>query len=198
MPAASRIVPDTIALKALTHPDRLTMLGILRLEGPQTATGLARRLGLNSGATSYHLRQLARHGFIATDPARGNRRERWWMAIHHATTLEPASADGAHRDATLAFMQAVVSQHATSLQRAHEAFPDLPADWQQAQTISDLTIPTSAADARALMDAIGALLWRARQAAPAPGAPLPEGWRPFTIQLHGFPHMPAPPSGTPQ
>ena len=60
----TRIVPDATALKALTHPLRLRMLGMLRIDGPATATGLAERLGLNSGATSYHLRQLAQHGFI--------------------------------------------------------------------------------------------------------------------------------------
>ena len=43
------------------------MLGILRTEGATTATALAQRLGLNTGATSYHLRQLAQHGFIVDD-----------------------------------------------------------------------------------------------------------------------------------
>ncbi|MGO8484742.1 winged helix-turn-helix domain-containing protein, partial [Rhizobium leguminosarum] len=48
----SRVVPDPNALKALTHPVRLSMLGMLRIDGPATATQLAARLGLNSGATS--------------------------------------------------------------------------------------------------------------------------------------------------
>ena len=51
-----RVVPDATALKALAHPVRLRMLGMLRVDGPATATQLAARLGLNSGATSYHLR----------------------------------------------------------------------------------------------------------------------------------------------
>src|SRR5690606_19778936 len=55
----SRIKPDAMALRALAHPQRMRMLAMLRIDGPATATALAERMGLNSGATSYHLRQLA-------------------------------------------------------------------------------------------------------------------------------------------
>ncbi|RDE08823.1 ArsR/SmtB family transcription factor [Pelagibacterium lacus] len=186
----SKIVPGPQALKALTHPDRLKMLGILRLEGPQTATGLAARLGLNSGATSYHLRQLAHHGFIETDAERGNRRERWWKARHESTLIEPAEAEGEAYDASMAMMQAVISHHAAAMQRAHEHFSALPLDWRKAQTFSDFTIPLSPQAAKELMDRLHAILWAAKEEAPEPGAPLPEGWRPFTVHLHGFPHVP--------
>ncbi len=84
------ITPTPQQLRALTHPVRLRMLGILRTEGPATATVLAQRLGLNTGATSYHLRQLAQHGFIDDDAERGNGRERWWRAAH----APPAPAGG--------------------------------------------------------------------------------------------------------
>ena len=184
----SKIVPGPQALKALTHPDRLKMLGLLRLEGPQTATGLAARLGLNSGATSYHLRQLAQHGFIEADTERGNKREKWWKARHESTLIEPAEAQGEALDASMAMMQAVVSHHAAAMQRAHEKFSTLPQDWRKAQTFSDFTIPLSPQAAGALMDAIHALLWAAKREAPEPGAELPEGWRPFTVHLHGFPY----------
>ena len=62
------------------------MLGLLRVDGSATAAMLATRLGLNSGATSYHLHQLAQHGFVVDDEARGNGRERWWQTAHSATT----------------------------------------------------------------------------------------------------------------
>ena len=38
------IAPDPTALKALAHPLRLRMLGLLRIDGPATASGLAERL----------------------------------------------------------------------------------------------------------------------------------------------------------
>jgi DNA-binding transcriptional ArsR family regulator len=50
---------DARNLRGLAHPVRVRMLGLLRTEGPSTATLLGERLGLSSAATSYHLRQLA-------------------------------------------------------------------------------------------------------------------------------------------
>jgi DNA-binding transcriptional ArsR family regulator len=78
---------DARALRAIAHPLRMRMLGILRTEGPATATGLAARVGESSGTTSWHLRQLAEHGFIEEDPERGNRRDRWWRAVHDFTRV---------------------------------------------------------------------------------------------------------------
>jgi hypothetical protein len=52
----------------------------------EPATQLAQqRLGLNSGATSYHLRQLAAAGFIEEDSEWGNARERWWKSRYRST-----------------------------------------------------------------------------------------------------------------
>ncbi|AEQ52926.1 ArsR/SmtB family transcription factor [Pelagibacterium halotolerans] len=186
----SKIVPGPKALKALTHPDRLKMLGILRMEGPQTATTLAERLGLNSGATSYHLRQLAGHGFIEADETRGNRRDRWWKAKHESTMIELSEARGEALDASMAMMQSVISHHAAAMQRAHEGFNDLPQEWKKAQTFSDYTIAMSAEAAQGLMEDIHALLMKHKGEAPAPGEELAEGWRPFTVHLHGFPYQP--------
>jgi DNA-binding transcriptional ArsR family regulator len=66
------------ALHALAHPLRVRMYDELSSRGPATASELARRFGESTGATSYHLRQLARHGFIEEDPTRGTLRERYW------------------------------------------------------------------------------------------------------------------------
>ncbi|MGC7100045.1 ArsR/SmtB family transcription factor [Amycolatopsis lurida] len=83
-------VDDPAKLKALTHPRRLRILTELR-RGPATATMLARALGENSGATSYHLRRLAEHGYVeaAEEPARG--RERWWRLRPQDLRFPPRS-----------------------------------------------------------------------------------------------------------
>lgn len=76
--------------KALTHPLRVAMLKALRADGPATATALGKRLGESSGATSYHLRQLEKHGFVEEDPERGDGRDRWWRASFAGHSVEPA------------------------------------------------------------------------------------------------------------
>lgn len=69
--------PTRVQMWAMAHPLRLEILGLL-VEGPATASQLARRLGESSGTTSYHLRILARTGAVVEEPELGTRRERWW------------------------------------------------------------------------------------------------------------------------
>lgn len=183
----SRVVPEPSALKALAHPERLRMLGLLRTEGPATASGLARRLGLNSGATSYHLRQLARHGFIEPAQELDRGRERWWRARHEATYFDTAGTTGAALEAGLAMSQAVLSQQAEIAQAAHDGYRDLPEDWRRASGSNDVIVPLTAEAALALQERLVALLMEAKAAAPAADAPLPEGTRNYMVIVQGFP-----------
>jgi DNA-binding transcriptional ArsR family regulator len=183
----SRIVPGVESLRALAHPDRLRILGVLRIEGPSTATSLAQRFGLNSGATSYHLRQLAHHGFIEPAEDLGNRRERWWRSRHESTFYETAGLTGAELEAGLAFSQAILTRHVAQMQRAHESYRDLPVEWREASTQSDYIFPFTAEQAQALREKLEALLWEAKAAAP-PSDTAPEGTRPYMVVLHAFPH----------
>jgi DNA-binding transcriptional ArsR family regulator len=149
------ITPSTSELRALAHPVRLRMLGLLRIDGPATATSLAARLGLNSGATSYHLRQLAQHGFVVDDPERGNARDRWWKAAHRSTqTAAPEPGDVEGEETLDAYVQAVATFYTERLQRAIEERPTLPAEWRRAETLSDWLVRLTPASARKLLDAI--------------------------------------------
>jgi len=89
---------DLATLKALAQPRRQRMLQHLTLHGPATSATLARALGLNTGSTSYHLRELARYGFVEeteaeTDPGRppDHGRERWWRAVPGDRRFPPRS-----------------------------------------------------------------------------------------------------------
>jgi DNA-binding transcriptional ArsR family regulator len=176
------IAPGPEGLRALSHPGRLRMLGLLRTEGPATATTLAARLGLNSGATSYHLRQLAKHGFVIEDEERGNARDRWWRAAHQSTRAEPATATTPEEHDTYdAFLQAVVVVYTERLQRSLEERRTLPLAWQEAEELSDWTLHLTPTRARELVDALGAVV---------------EGWtedpddspdaKPFTVNLNAY------------
>lgn len=183
-----RIVPGISALKALAHGDRLRILGSLRISGPSTATRLGQQFGLNSGATSYHLRQLAAHGFIEPAADLGNGRERWWRAAHESTEYETADLQGEELEAGLAFSQAVLATHADLMQRAQEAYRALPVAWRKASTQSDYVIPLTAAAAEALTQRITDLLMEAKAASPPTGVPLPPDMLPVAYLLHAFPY----------
>jgi DNA-binding transcriptional ArsR family regulator len=77
---AEREVLGLEAIRLLAHPLRQRMERELR-NGPVTATSLARALGESTGLTSYHLRQLAKHGFVEEVPGHGKGRERWWRFV---------------------------------------------------------------------------------------------------------------------
>jgi DNA-binding transcriptional ArsR family regulator len=77
---APREVSDVEELRTLAHPLRQRILRHLGQHGPATASVLGKALGESSGATSYHLRMLARHGFIVEVPERAHGRERWWRS----------------------------------------------------------------------------------------------------------------------
>ncbi|WP_031478321.1 ArsR/SmtB family transcription factor [Streptomyces bicolor] len=81
---------DARSLRGLAHPLRMRLLDALRFGGPATASQLAEKLGESSGATSYHLRQLAAHGFVEDDPERGKGRERWWKAAVQGLRFDDA------------------------------------------------------------------------------------------------------------
>ncbi len=89
---ALREVRDPGSLKALGHPLRQRILRHLHRDGPATATALAAALGENTGATSYHLRRLAEHGFVEDAPGRAKGRERWWRARRQDIRFLPRSA----------------------------------------------------------------------------------------------------------
>lgn len=179
MDRTSAVSPDPAGLKALAHPVRLRMLGMLRIDGPATATSLAERLGLNSGATSYHLRQLALHGFIVDDSSRGNGRERWWRAAHDSTRTQ---VDAGDPEAMTSYLHAVAALYADLQQRSLIERQFLPEEWQRATTLSDWAIRVTPSRAKALIDALVSAI-EAEEEAPDET----EGAVPFVVQLSAFP-----------
>ncbi|WP_203531231.1 winged helix-turn-helix domain-containing protein [Pseudoroseicyclus tamaricis] len=184
-----RYSPGPEALKALSHGDRLKMLGILRLHGPQTATGLAEQLGLNSGAASYHLRQLAKHGFIEEAPELGNARERWWRSAHETTWTEDTAAPGTPEAESMGgYLATVIERQVEMLFASLPAHAGLPAEWRRASNASDGTFWLTAEQAYELSERLTAELVRMQAETPPVTEPGPEGTRRFTVQIHAFPH----------
>ena len=82
---------DPRALRALAHPARLALVGLLRREGPLTATQAATHLDDSSLRPLFHLRKLARYGLVE-EAGGGHGRERPWQATATFTNW-PTAAD---------------------------------------------------------------------------------------------------------
>lgn len=72
-------VNDPEKLRAITHPLRLELLDFLRNVGEGTATECAAHTGESVASCSFHLRQLAKYGFI--EPAQRRGREKPWKPL---------------------------------------------------------------------------------------------------------------------
>lgn len=132
---------DAAALKALTHPLRIRLLGLLRQDGPATASELASRTGESSASTSYHLRVLAKYSFVAEATHRDGR-ERRWRAVHSVTSWsnEALEASPGSR-AYVTMMRRVQIEHLEAALVQHEsdiADGRLGREWVEPSGISDL------------------------------------------------------------
>lgn len=75
-------ISDPKAIRALAHPLRLDLLQLLGAGGSATAAQCGRVLGVSQASCSFHLRQLAKYGFVEDAGPGRDRRERQWQVAH--------------------------------------------------------------------------------------------------------------------
>jgi DNA-binding transcriptional ArsR family regulator len=155
-------VTDVRALRALAHPLRNRLLGLLRLHGPATASQLGRTVGESSGSTSYHLRQLETYGFVEEVEGQGNARERWWRARHRMTSWEAADVlaqeGGAEVEDELRRQQ--LEGHARLLNAWQAREHELDPAWKPAASLSDYALRLRPEEARELAGELHAVMDR--------------------------------------
>jgi predicted ArsR family transcriptional regulator len=81
-----RRIDDPEVLKGLAQPIRQKLWRLLLQQGPCTVGTLAAHLGADPGQVSYHLRELAKRGWVEHAPELArDRRESWWRAGSEST-----------------------------------------------------------------------------------------------------------------
>ena len=160
-----RSISEPRDLRALAHPLRLRLLGALRLDGPATASELARRFEVSSGLTSYHLRMLAEHAFVEDDPGHNGGRERWWRASHdahewHAPVEGDPEETAGRVEATRALNREVAGIFAEQLEAWAELGPVTEEAWRTALGMSDRWLTLTPERANRLVEEMDALVER--------------------------------------
>lgn len=184
MPSSTKLTPRS--LKALVHPLRVAMLGLLRAEGPATSSELARRLETSSGATSYHLRQLERHGFVVEDPGLGTGRERYWEAVDDYTDADRSQMRG-DADALALFDE--FSRLSSNLREAEvaewiESQDDWGDAWTDAAAGDDYLLRLNQSELADLVESIRTLMMRR---AARPRGEAPDGSAAVRVHFVAFP-----------
>ena len=123
---------DPQRIRALSHPMRLRLLELLD-DGPATATECAAATGESVASCSFHLRMLAKYGWV--EPAARRGREKPWALVARGRDLRP-TPDDPDSLRTLAAMAAVWLDHEVEHVRSYlAAAPHEPDEWVQASTL---------------------------------------------------------------
>jgi predicted ArsR family transcriptional regulator len=148
---------DPRALRAYAHPVRMSLIGLLRTEGPLTATRAGELLGESSGTCSFHLRQLAKYGLVE-EAAGGTGREKPWRATAQLTAV-PAATDDPELAAAAGQLRSMLAQmHFARLTRWLAAREEEPAEWQEAAQFGDRMLYVTAEELGDLGERVEALL----------------------------------------
>ncbi|MBF9070572.1 helix-turn-helix domain-containing protein [Streptacidiphilus fuscans] len=113
-----RKITDPRALRALAHPLRMALVEALVLHGTLTATEAAGIVGGTPSNVSYHLRSLAKYGFVE-EAEGGVGRERPWKAGAVSLSLDYEEPDQAVVQAARALME-VTSERWHERQRRYQ------------------------------------------------------------------------------
>src|ERR1700716_1235648 len=87
-----RELTDARTLRALAHPVRIALIEALGLGGAMTATEVGEQIGESPTTCSFHLRQLAKYGFVE-EAGGGQGRARPWRLTTVGMSFAPASGD---------------------------------------------------------------------------------------------------------
>ncbi len=178
-----RKIDDARTLKALAHPLRMDLLEAVTFNGPLTATEASEIVGESPANCSWHLRQLAKYGFLEEVPeARG--RQRPWRRTSTGMQWDDAADDPEVEEASRALTDVFVNREVRLIQQAMRR--PQPPGWVEpviaTQSISWLT----AEEFEAVTADLTELLMRYRGRALDPSQ-RPPGSRPIRLLALGSP-----------
>ncbi|WP_354643438.1 winged helix-turn-helix domain-containing protein [Kitasatospora camelliae] len=183
-PSSVRLT-DPRALRAYAHPTRMALVGLLRTEGPLTATRAAALIGESVASCSFHLRQLAKYGLVE-EAGGGRGREKPWRATAQFTSWDPAQEDPAAAEAVDALQRTVVERLFEQARRWLAGSSQESPAWRRAAGSNDTLLwltPEELTELTSRMEEL-TLPYLARHTAPQAR---PEGARPVTLIQLAFP-----------
>lgn len=170
---------DPKAMRALAHPVRLRIRELLGEEGPMTATEVAERIGETPANCSFHLRTLAKYGFIE-EAERGKGRNRPWRAKGGSTLIEPENLTGNARRAAIEMTSAIRRLMFERIERWAREQLTLPKRWRKVGFSMEFSTRMTPDELKQVGEEIGKIL------EPYKRKP-PEGAEPVTLAIWGFP-----------
>jgi hypothetical protein len=183
---------DPKTMRALAHPLRITLFELVMREGTLTSTQASELTGESTGSCSFHLRQLAKYGFIEEAPG-GRGRERPWRAASISLGWSAVHEDAATAAAAEALSDLMLERRLRDLFAYLRARGNEPRQWRQAAVSMGNLLYLRPEELEQLGEVIIELLKPYAERTRDP-AQRPAGARPVQLFAYGFP-LPPTPSG---
>ncbi|HEY6538966.1 MAG TPA: helix-turn-helix domain-containing protein [Candidatus Dormibacteraeota bacterium] len=156
-----RRVSDARTIRALAHPVRIALIELLSIEGPMTATQASERIGESPTTCSFHLRQLARYGFVE-EAGTGPGRNRPWKMTTIGMTAAPSESDGEADTALTLLRRLFRERYLGRLQTWDDTRPRYPQEWRDAGNESQFVMFATPTEARAVSQEVFSIMMRYR------------------------------------
>jgi DNA-binding transcriptional ArsR family regulator len=187
-PEATEIT-DARTMRALSHPVRLALLDEIAVQGPLTATQAGELIGESSTTCSFHLRQLARYGFVE-EVGGGKGRARPWKMSHTGMRFSTEHADPETRTAASALARLYRERQFARLQNWLETRAAYPVQWRDAATNSEHVMWMTPEELTELNEDLLALLTTRFPERRSDPSARPEGALPVEILTYDYPLSP--------
>ena len=120
-------------IRALAHPIRLDLLDHLRQVGEATATQCAEGIGESVASCSFHLRMLAKYGFIEPGQPRG-REKPWKLAAGERWDMRPSPQVPGSSSAAVELAALTAAREGERFRRFLAQLDREPPQWVEATT----------------------------------------------------------------
>jgi predicted ArsR family transcriptional regulator len=180
-----RRVTDARTLRALAHPVRIALIEELVFGGAMTATELGEQIGETPTTCSFHLRQLAKYGFVE-EAGGGKGRSRPWrltsIGFNVSTNDDPKSQLAAD-----ALMRLVRERQLGRFEHWLQSKASYPARWRRAADNSEYLFYLTVEELEQLTADLSALLMTRFHERLADAAARPAGSVPVEMLLFSYP-----------
>jgi hypothetical protein len=152
---------DPRTLRAITHPVRLALLEVLGLEGPLTATRAGELIAEPPNTCSFHLRQLAKYGFVE-EAGSGPGRNRPWRLTSFGMRFTDVHDDPEMRLAARGLDRMLRERYFARLQAFYDTRSDYSSEWQAVTGGSQFLLHVSPDELQAVDEEVTAIFDRYR------------------------------------
>jgi predicted transcriptional regulator len=189
-------VSDPKMVRALAHPVRMALLEAMERGDLQTitATQASELVGESPANCAFHLRTLAKYGFLE-EAGGGRGRERPWRLAFRGMEIVPPWQDTESRVAVEAMATVWLDRWLDRARIQLRQVLSHPPEWQEAAIASQSVLYLTAAEAVQLATDMHQLWDQFRDRRDDP-AKRPPGSLPFEVLAFGFPVEDPPGSGT--